>query len=264
MDGARNMLLSTCKERNLRKKDPNVEDENHTFLGTTADIDAGGSGSLGSSTKKICYWRDQSDTQRWLTHTSYRPSTIFGTRVMFSQAASFMYQEDNAILQTIDPSKNLYIRFKLYHIMADGVKDDYVFYHSLMPDGSTHLKLGLRVVDPNSTTAAEFANRYAFAEWSDIDGVVHVLECKDTLLLNNNQFELKFFLYHEKMQIEVTPYRGDPVMYSENTNYIPSAEYGKVILGADRENPTKQQTFNGLIFRVGYGNDINTRPPVPD
>lgn len=258
------MLLSTCKERNLRKKDPNIEDENHTFLGSTADIDAGGDGTINSTRREITYWRDQKDQQRWLTEPSYKPTTFFGNRVAFNQKGSFMYQDDNAILQTVDETRNLYIRFKLYHIMADGVKDDYVFYHSRMPDNTTHLKLGLRLANPESTALADLARRYAFAEWSDQDGVVHVLECKDTVLLNNNQFELKFFLYHDKMQIEVTPYRGDPVMYSQNTNYILSAEYGKVILGASTVNPTKRQSFNGLIFRVGYGNDINTRPPVPD
>lgn len=247
------MLLGTCKERNLRRKDPHVVDENHTFLGS----DAVEQNAVASSIK---VWGDTSGANNFVSDAVRAPSSVFFDRVVFN-ANRVMWMDTAPILAAQDPTKELYIRLKLYHILAGGHAGDYTVLAVKDAQGADSMRISLVSTNPENVSV----ERALKVDWFDLDGAAKTVtvDAAAAIMPNNNQHQVRLFFYQDRLEIQVEPYKAETTTVIVPTKFIRYAGDGyQVLLGSDLMVPASKG-FPGCIMRVGYGNDITTRPPTP-
>lgn len=247
------LLLGTCKERNLRRKDPHVVDENHTFLGSDAV-------AQNASASSILSWADTSGLDTFVSNAALAPSSVFGDRLSLN-ANRLMWMDSAPILAAEDPTKELYIRIKLYHILAGAHAGDYPVLVVKDAQGDDSMRISLVPIDPEDFRA----QRVLKVDWFDLDGLAKTVtfDAPGAIMQNNSPNQMRLFFYQDRLEIEVEPYKGETTTTIIPTNFIRYAGDGyQVLLGSDLMVPASTG-FPGCIMRVGYGNDITTRPPTP-
>lgn len=247
------LLLGTCKERNLRRKDPHVVDENHTFLGS-------GAVAQNAVANSIQVWADTDGANSFVSDPIRAPSSVFGDRLSLN-SNRVMWMDDAPILAAQDPTKELYIRLKLYHVLASAHTGDYPVIVVKDSEGADSMRISLAVIaDKDYRTF-----RALKVEWFDIDGVAKTVtfDAPEAIMSNNAENQVRLFFYQDRLEVEVEPYRASVATTVIPTNFIRYAGDGyQVLLGSDLMVPAFTG-FPGCIIRVGYGNDITTRPPTP-
>lgn len=259
MDGARNLLLSTCKERNLRVPDLNVDDENHTFMSSRLE-------QQGYKNEDPVYkWEDNDNNLDWIglpDESPHRQYTVL--RFGNSGSGEFTYpswlsMSDNRIFNLSD-SNELYVRIKTHW---DGTSSRPSGEMSVLtldsPTVGNHFNFSF-VIDP---TISDGRNAKLKLTWTDRNGVPGSYTSL-TNMFSNNQLEIKLFFYVDHIYFEAVQsgvYQGPTITETIPFGGLPRNKGAKATLGRNGLDNSNQ--YRGYVSRIGFGRNIDSRPPIP-